>query len=76
MWFKESNRYFWKIEKFAYREINERSFSNPHPCSAPESMLTYCHLHAQEDIQSKNQVDNNLQNFSFKEMHLKMYAKW
>ena len=30
-WFKESNRYFWKIEHFAYGEINERSFSNPHP---------------------------------------------
>ena len=31
MWFKESNRYFCKIENFAYGEINERSFSNPHP---------------------------------------------
>ena len=30
-WFKESNRYFWKIENFAYGEINERNFSNPHP---------------------------------------------
>ena len=30
-WFKESNRYFWKIENFANGEINERSFSNPHP---------------------------------------------
>ena len=33
MWFKESNRYFCKIENFAYGEINERSFSNPHPWS-------------------------------------------
>ena len=24
--------YFWQIENFAYGEINERSFSNPHPC--------------------------------------------
>ena len=31
MWFKESNRYFCKIENFAYGEISERSFSNPHP---------------------------------------------
>ena len=31
MWFKESNRYFFKIEIFAYGEISERSFSNLHP---------------------------------------------
>ena len=31
MWFRESNRYFCKIEYFAYGEISERSFSNPHP---------------------------------------------
>ena len=30
MWLKESNSYFCKIENFAYGEINERSFSNPH----------------------------------------------
>ena len=30
-WFKGSNSYFCKIENFAYGEINERSFSNPHP---------------------------------------------
>ena len=30
MWFKEYNRYFGKIENFAYGEINERNFSNPH----------------------------------------------
>ena len=30
MLFKASNRYFCKIEYFAYGEINERSFSNPH----------------------------------------------
>ena len=33
MWFKQSKRYFRKIENFAYGEINERSFSNPHPCT-------------------------------------------
>ena len=32
-WCKESNRYFDRIENFAYGEINEQSFSNPHPCS-------------------------------------------
>ena len=31
MWFEESNRYFYKIENFAYGEINEQNFSNPHP---------------------------------------------
>ena len=33
-WFEESNMYFCHIENFAYGEINERSFSNPHPCPA------------------------------------------
>ena len=31
MWFRESNMCFCKIENFAYGEISERSFSNPHP---------------------------------------------
>ena len=31
MWYKEPNRYFGRIENLAYGEINERSFSNPHP---------------------------------------------
>ena len=31
MWFKESERNFCNIENFAYGEIDERSFSNPHP---------------------------------------------
>ena len=31
MWCKESNRYTGRLENFAYREINERSFSNPTP---------------------------------------------
>ena len=31
MWFRESNRYFCEIENFAYGEISEWSFSNPHP---------------------------------------------
>ena len=31
MWFKEFNRYFREIEYFASVEIDERSFSNPHP---------------------------------------------
>ena len=37
MWFKESNRYFCKIETFDYGEINERSFSNPHSWSTGTS---------------------------------------
>ena len=31
MWYKDPNRYFGRIENLAYEEINERSFSNPHP---------------------------------------------
>ena len=31
MRFKECNRYFCEIANFAYGEIDERSFSNPHP---------------------------------------------
>ena len=30
MWLKESNKYFCKIKNFAYGEISEQSFSNPH----------------------------------------------
>ena len=33
-WCEESNMYFCHIENFAYGEINERSFSNPHPRTA------------------------------------------
>ena len=33
MWCKNSKKYFSRIENFAYGEINERSFSNPHPSS-------------------------------------------
>ena len=45
MWFDESNMYFCKIENFAYGEIDERSFSNPHPwsrarCPKPEFSKT------------------------------------
>ena len=41
MWFKEPNGYFCEIENFAYGEINERSFSNPHPSTTllPEILL-------------------------------------
>ena len=31
MWFKYYNRHFGEIKNFACEEINERSFSNPHP---------------------------------------------
>ena len=40
MWCKWSNRYFDRIENFAYGEINERSFSNPHPWDAVLYALT------------------------------------
>ena len=37
MWFKEKNTYFWKIECFAYGEINERNFRNPQPWNSRDS---------------------------------------
>ena len=43
MWFKEHDRYICKIENFAYREINEQSFSNPHP-SKDEILGVCCEL--------------------------------
>ena len=36
MWFEESNMNFCEIESFAYGEINEWSFSNPHPRKVTE----------------------------------------
>ena len=38
MRFKECNRYFCEIANFAYGEIDERSFSNPHPWNTPSSL--------------------------------------
>ena len=38
MRFEESNMYFYMIENFAYGEINERSFSNPHPWSPTQTI--------------------------------------
>ena len=38
MWFEKSNMYLCRIENFAYGEINERSFSNPHPWSGTQSV--------------------------------------
>ena len=43
-WFKESNRYFCKIENFANGEINERSFSNPHPSSVQANFTEYAYI--------------------------------
>ena len=48
MWFKECNRYFCEIENFAYGEIDERSFSNPHP----SSLGSVCVIRAQRRIQA------------------------
>ena len=42
MGFNKSNSNFFKIENFAYGDINERSFSNPTPSSASHSTtVTY-----------------------------------
>ena len=43
IWFKEYNRCLCKIENFTYGEINERSFSNPHPPGQPLTQaMVYC----------------------------------
>ena len=46
MWFKEFNGYFCEIENFAYGEIDERSFSNPHPrtCLLQSHSVNRCWL--------------------------------
>ena len=48
MRFKECSRYFCEIENCTYGEIDERSFSNPHPCSTnpfcPFSASRYCFM--------------------------------
>ena len=44
IWFKERNRHFCEIENFAYGEIDEQSFSNPHLWSSANFLsahLTY-----------------------------------
>ena len=45
MWCKQFNRYFSRIENFAYGEINERSFRNPHPSTVVQGIATrtLCH---------------------------------
>ena len=40
MWCKESNRYYGRIGKFAYREINERSFRNHNRVIDKKHLLT------------------------------------
>ena len=46
MWFKESNKYFCKVENSAYVEIIERSFSHIHP------RLLHCYMWLVEDVES------------------------
>ena len=65
MWFRESNRYLCKIENFAYREISERSFSNPHPetqgITAVKSQTLTCIYHFESIVQwrwSRHQFSN------------------
>ena len=41
IWCKKSNRYFGRIENFADGEINEWSFSNPHPSYCSENYLVW-----------------------------------
>ena len=50
MWFEDSNMYFCHIENFAYGEINERSFSNPHPKSKWSLVITETCMPMIQDI--------------------------
>ena len=55
MWFKESNRYFCKIDDFAYGETNKRSFVIPTPClvlfrCVPEACNTCRNIHLYSTI--------------------------
>ena len=59
MWCKEFNRYFDRIENFPYREINERSFSNPHPW--PWSLL----LTWESQTISSHSADCHVRHISF-----------
>ena len=56
MWFRESNRYFCKLENFAYGEISERSFSNPHSRLVRQSFLF---LYPEKSHFHLNVVDQN-----------------
>ena len=53
MWFEESNMCFCQVENFAYGEINERSFSNPHPRSN-QGMWLLIHALISVDLCSQN----------------------
>ena len=53
MRFKECSRYFCEIARFAYGEIDERSFSNPHPWATSDQ------LNPQEQVSVKFKENNN-----------------
>ena len=59
MWFRESNRYFCKIENFAYGEISERSFGNPHPRLYRGYLLPVMGSTSQFSLESKHCHDPN-----------------
>ena len=52
MWCKESNRYLGRIDKFAYGEISERSFSDPHPWIGNSVPVDRINWQLDKDLQS------------------------
>ena len=56
MWCKWSNRYFDRIENFAYGEINERSFSNPHPWTIRVMLYGWCKAHRPESYKQETKA--------------------
>ena len=67
MWFRESNRYFCKIENFAYGEISERSLSNPHPWFIVNRTLR----------NTSGKFESKYNHFHLRKMNVKTsFAKW
>ena len=52
MWSKEANRFFRKIEKFAYGEINEGSLINPHPRWSGSKWSDYLRDETEQEAQA------------------------
>ena len=72
MWFEESNMYFREIENFAYGEVNERSFSNPHPSTKP-LLGTNGHILLIWSLGTKfSEIMIEIHILSLKKIHLKM----
>ena len=66
MWYKEFDRHFCEIENFAYGEICERSFSNPHPSSSAHSLMPVSQLGSTTPIRLLHSPSQGLYSLSCK----------